>query len=206
MFSNRTLHIFLTLSLLGLSVGLKYWYKDSVILTSFSGQITEYLEENEKDFDLTVKKHGAELPTLFTSAGPNQLDSVKAILQQISAKPYTFFGFRGDSIAFWNNNFDLPQKNQLGAIVQSKTKTLIKLPTGQYYLVKQPLGSYELACLIPVKYSFGTNMDAGANPFPASHNMPQEIAVSADISQNHQIKNTDGTVIGSLSAPSGVVL
>lgn len=203
MLSKRTIHILLTFGMLALTVGLKYWYNDTIVLNSFATDISENIEKHTKDFEQVITSHGTRLPGILDEKG--SLESrPERIIKELGSKPYTFFLTRGDSIVFWNNNSDLPQQEDLPLLVKAENETLVKTPAGHFFLLKRPHVGDMLYCLIPVKYEFGSNKLMRPNNFPASSSIPTVVSLSNQVNSAYVIKSPKGSEIGSLSAPAGV--
>jgi two-component system, NtrC family, nitrogen regulation sensor histidine kinase NtrY len=205
MLTKRSLHILLTVCLLGLSVGLKFWYKDSVVLGSFASRISKDIAKHEADFESSLVKYELQLPSLLSTQSGLSLEKTDAILKELAQKRYTFLVYKSDSIVFWNNNYDLPQPEQLAALQNQASQTLLKLPFGHFYLIKKKQGDFDIACLVPIKYHFGSNQLERTHVFPASNTIPKEVQISDTDESGFTITNPSGQKIGSLNAPAGTV-
>ncbi len=205
MHSHRTLHIFLTLFLLGLSAGLRYWYDEKVVLQSFSRSISNYIVQSQSDFEASFQQYGTLIPQLYGDWPEEKVGQMKRAIDDLAQKPYTFLLSRGDSITFWNNNFDLPPAHKLRDLLALPDESLVSLPSGMFYLLNRSLAQHNVLCLIPIKYHFGSNKLVRPHHFPASRSIPEQVEVSIGVAGDHVIKSKSGKPIGSLSAPEGTV-
>jgi two-component system, NtrC family, nitrogen regulation sensor histidine kinase NtrY len=203
MFTKRTLHILLTMLLLALLVGLKHWYSDGVVLTSFARTISVDLATHTQDFETMMQNHGHRIPSVLEEKGETLGERPETLIRELAAKPYTFFTHRNDEITFWNSNADLPHSAVLRQLKDKQNESIVKTPAGYFYILKRSHAGQELICMIPVKYEFGSNKLVRPNTFPASGSIPDSVLVHQSLDGAYLIRSASGAPIASISAAAG---
>ncbi|MBV6441220.1 MAG: sensor histidine kinase [Haliscomenobacteraceae bacterium CHB4] len=164
--------------LLAVAVSAAQWDKDTTLLQEHADQISAFLEEQESEALAWIKENRVALEAAASGKVPGNWSEI--IESQIE-KDYTIIVYQADSILAWTNNRVIPTTAQLKSLTSSKSRSLLRLPSGWFAACRESSGSSASLVLIPIRYAVGVAEDSEQMNFPADRNIPSQIQVTASV-------------------------
>jgi two-component system, NtrC family, nitrogen regulation sensor histidine kinase NtrY len=200
MSATRILHISLTGILLFSLIIVKNFREVGLMMASTARVINEDILRKSADFDAVLLSNDQNLVHLNSTVDAK---ANKLLVQSLANKAYTFFIYRADTLVYWNNNNDLPRRDQIDSIKMMANESLVETSFGIYFLLKRKLGDHEVACLIPIKYLFGSNKAIRLSNFPASATIPSDVQLHSGAGA-HQLVSASGRSFAHITALEGI--